>query len=260
MGLRRSIDRNVLVWEDHSNFVGVCCGWDYTAEHEWGIKDLQRDFGIDQTKIGLERRKITKCPHVGLDEHLGVSYLWHQDHCSWNKEPTKLPDYYRKECEPRPSQNTAAGWGEESFCFAGRDKKVKRQLGMLYEAFQRLDAVIYIGKAEVFGNGGLILAIASKLPAEIVANMTETDLDAAKLKRADEATGIKPKLEQAGKRYIALRPRWKSNNDSQTKHPIVYWLNPMSQDVFNYGWYTVEELEQWIDGKGPIPNRVKTNS
>jgi hypothetical protein len=31
----------------------------------------------------------------------------------------------------------------------------------------------------------------------------------------------------------------------------------MQQDKVNFGWYTVEELEQWIEGKGPIPMKGK---
>jgi hypothetical protein len=32
----------------------------------------------------------------------------------------------------------------------------------------------------------------------------------------------------------------------------MYWLNPREQDIHNYGWFTVEELKQWAENKGPV--------
>ena len=54
-----SHDANILIHDDE--FIGVNLGWDFTAEHEWGIKDLTRDFGI----LGTSRNK-------SVFGHLGV--------------------------------------------------------------------------------------------------------------------------------------------------------------------------------------------
>src|SRR3546814_19195425 len=81
-----------------------------------------------------------------------------------------------------------------------------------------------------------------------------------------EATGIKEKIDAlpvhygslAMKRYFALCPKWTSPGlieGRTTAHPVIFFLNPAQQDKNNHGWYTVEELEQWLDGKGPVPTR-----
>lgn len=31
-----------------------------------------------------------------------------------------------------------------------------------------------------------------------------------------------------------------------------FWLNPCEQNIYESGWYTLEELKQWGDEKGPI--------
>ena len=50
---------------DEDKFVGISLGYDFTAEHEWGIADMKRLFGIPEpTKknMGIACRTITKCP------------------------------------------------------------------------------------------------------------------------------------------------------------------------------------------------------
>ena len=89
--------------------------------------------------------------------------------------------------------------------------------------------------------------------------MKDADKDAKRLQKADLKTGVKKKLEKAGKRYFACSPKWaneiKSTADGkiETKHDVIYWLNPMEQNIHNFGWYTVEDLEEWIEDKGKVP-------
>ncbi len=65
--------------------------------------------------------------------------------------------------------------------------------------------------------------------------------------------------EEAKKGYYALQPMWaskiKSTKDGEikTQYPVVFFLNPINQNECNFGWFTVEQLLDWIDGKGPIP-------
>lgn len=74
---------------------------------------------------------------------------------------------------------------------------------------------------------------------------------------AEHEWGIK-KLKEANCRYFACSPKWsheiKSTADGEikTKYPVIFWLNPMEQDRNSYGWFTVENLELWTQGKGPI--------
>lgn len=72
---------------------------------------------------------------------------------------------------------------------------------------------------------------------------------------AARATGIEARLRQAGKVWFALEPAWRENIRYQppTAYEVVFWLN--SEDNLHTnrpGWYTVEELDQWIAGTGPV--------
>jgi hypothetical protein len=107
------------------------------------------------------------------------------------------------------------------------------------------------------------LAITSRIPESADADIIKTDLDHIRLTKAASKTKIKIKLDKAraarvnksGRStfgYYALSPSW-LKSDRESKHPVMFWLNPMDQQDNNYGWFTVEELEQWIQGKGPIP-------
>src|SRR5271157_3025569 len=61
---------------------------------------------------------------------------------------------------------------------------------------------------------------------------------------------IKQKLEEARKKIALLQPL-------QIDGVIKFWLVPDYIDLRkykeNYGIYTVEELNEWIENKGPIP-------
>jgi hypothetical protein len=113
---------------------------------------------------------------------------------------------------------------------------------------------MWIGGGGVFQNGGLVLAIASKMPADKKQTMYDLDANHDKLLKASRKTGIEERLQKANKKYFALSPRWaEKDKELTTKFPVVYWLNPFEQHLNNHGWYTVEQLDQWIEGKGPIP-------
>jgi len=82
------------------------------------------------------------------------------------------------------------------------------------------------------------------------------DKELAKLYKDVEETGIKKKLENANLRYYALSPS-RPNKNMKTKYNVMFWLNPQQQDIHNYGYFSVEQLEEWIEGKGPIPKKKK---
>lgn len=62
------------------------------------------------------------------------------------------------------------------------------------------------------------------------------------------ALTIKKRIEAAGLYWYALSDAPEADGR--------YFLNPGEQDKYNYGRFTLEDLEAWIDGKGPI---VKSN-
>lgn len=255
--MRRTFNDKQFIIENNI-LLGVCLGYDHCAEHEWGIKGIQRKFGLngsnDMSKFGIEKRIITKIPE---NLHF-TNYTSNKNKMSgllftnlWGDE--KPSKYLKKNVEI--GGGISAAWDESSFGIV-TDKENSKYLEEIYEAIQKKDVTISLkGNWNPFGGSGLCIMIASRLPKEVIQKVYDSDKDYYNLQETSKLTGIYNKLAEAGKKYFARSPRWKKNmnGDFETKYDVVFWLNPQEQHKNNSGWYTVEDLEMWIEGKGPIP-------
>lgn len=258
---RGSFDRKWIM--DGDTFVGVSFGSDYCAEHEWGIKDLRDSFGV--TKSVMEKRllglKTVEVPLYGIDVRMirknsavffqnGDTYLI--GYTDGNSEFLKSLFKTEKNYLERSSEGILGLWDGRSFALLSKDKE---KMEALRDAFDELDIAIFLGASEAFSNGsGLNLCIASKMPQAVKDGMKASDMNAYNLRLAADKTGIEERLRKADKRYYALSPRWKPGSN---KTVVDFWLNPVDQQTVNYGQFTVEELDQWIKGEGPIPMKNK---
>jgi hypothetical protein len=170
----------------------------------------------------------------------------------------------KKPCRWEPQQ-TIAAWDTESCAIVTRDPEVALFLKDLAKAYEEGDMVMHISKPDKnpFAAAGLVLGIAKRVSQEVKDAFKAGYEDRYKLEDAAKATGIVKKLEKAGLRYFALSSKWaneiKSTKDGEikTNHPVIFFLNPYEQGANNSGWYTVEDLEAWIKGEGPIPKKNK---
>lgn len=263
---------NGEVWrDDQLNVVAVNLGSDFCAEHEWGISGIKSKFGIsskkegvlgsllNSKKLGIDARKITQSPSnlVYFDFVIETSSKGKKDHKSmfgigmvseWRTgaEPSSEFEHYIKGAYFEPGREEVLGfWAENKFMFL---LESERDVTEFAEAFKKKDIAIWLGSSGPFKNGGLIIAIASRLPKSFLEEMEESDRDYLELKEAAEATGIHKILKESNREYYALSPKWKD----ETKKEVVFWLNPQHQKAYNFGWYGVEELKQWANGEGPI--------
>ena len=58
-----SQDYAIITSEDGKEFLGIALGYDYCAEHEWGIKEIKQRFAIPEASkknMGVASRSITK--------------------------------------------------------------------------------------------------------------------------------------------------------------------------------------------------------
>lgn len=256
--------------ELEGKLIGISLSADFCAEHEWGIDDLKRMLGVDGQKerssrdprkytkpAGIQRRMITKHDHVRLFEHEKSVALICKDSWYFKRfDESVAKDGFAqtfKEMLPRDlyRRELSAAWSEGEFGVYGEGSNAER-IKDLYAAFQADNIAIWIGGGNVFQNGGLILCIADRLSEEKAKLLRDADLEAERLTAASDATGILDRLEKAGKKYFACSPRFHGEN-RKSAYPVIYWLNPVDQDQNNYGWFTVEDLDQWIAGTGPIP-------
>ena len=236
--MRRGRDCGIVIHE--GVFVGFCLGADYCAEHEWGIKGIRREYGIDPEKDGFEGRKITQLPeHFKYDDKKNMISSTRYGSLGELIPLERLKDW---------GEDMSGAWDEGTFAVVVVDE-YKEQLKELAEAFKRHDIVVTIGGRQAFANGGLNLLIYSRIPKEVKDDAVKESRKHNELLKAVKKTGIEETLKKAGKRYFALSPKWKDYE----KKEIMYWLNPMEQDIHNYGWYTLEDLKLWAKNKGPIP-------
>jgi len=239
---------------------GVNLSSDFCAEHEWGIPKIRQEFGmIDNihAKPGIHRRTVLIVPNtlvwVKLGQDQGIAYRpwWHLD----NKMPPieqiskrvanheELKEYsWSKE-----TRRLRAAWSEDDFAIISSDPEHHRYLRQIFDAFGSFDVAIFLGQRQFLENPGLCIMILSRIPQEILDALKEGDEEGDQLRIKFKATGIEKLLREKGKRYFSLRPRHDENGK------LIFWLNPMEQDKNNCGWFTIEDLEDWAEGKGKIP-------
>ena len=57
--MREAYHGKEILKDDDENFYGINLGYDYCAEHEFGLKELEYALGINKDLIGIEGRKQT---------------------------------------------------------------------------------------------------------------------------------------------------------------------------------------------------------
>lgn len=263
--LRRAY-RGEFITENDS-VVGINLGGDHCAEHEVGISPLAEAFGLDQEKIGLDKFRITKDP--GLFTTTGTVYgkkvLIAAFHAQWSNVFTEMKQRGQNTkdiaayCRILPNtedEGFTAAWDENSFAILAQGKESISYLTSILNALKENDLCLMLaGPNTPFGTAGLCLIRYSAFSDEEKDEMVQKDLDRKKLLAAAEKTKIAKKLEKAGLRYYALAPQWTNyfkKPKFQSKYSVIFFLNPQQQDKYNSGWFTVEDLLQWIKGTGPV--------
>lgn len=247
--MRASYGGSLLFSDD--KLIGINLGSDSCAEHEWGIKDIQYEFGIDiAAGYGLARRTPTKVSpnliwfkkKIAKTNYVGFAMERFFDGVDkW--EPR---DGLYRTCDKENMFH--AGWDQEGFYVLAeaKNKKAIVHLKELFEAIQNLNICVWTGGGGVFKNSGLCLGIVNKMPTEIFDQWYECDKKKAELQKEFYDTGVQDLLFKAGKKWYALSP----NRDIHGK--LMVWLNPCEQDRHNFGWFSVEDLKLWAEGKGPV--------
>ena len=250
--MRRANDSKFLTI-DTGTIIGINLGADFTAEHEWGITGIQQDFGINtsNTAFGIDRRKITKVP-AWFDWTTGAApnsegfYLWQ----TWND---KKPSFVNNsELATWGKHTLACAWDDKSFGVFSSNLQEIAHLKDMFTAFQNNDGTIFLGGGALWGNAGLCLVIASRIPTNLLDGWYKADKEAYDLDQEVEQTGIRQLLKERGKHYFALSRPHHRKQDGE----LTMWLNPMEQRENNSGWFTIHDLREWADGKGKIPKQA----
>jgi hypothetical protein len=246
-------------------FCGINFGYDFCAEHEIGISGIRDAFGIKtyagnpavnsikkfigilKPQFGIGARKITKNP-------LELQFKQKGDFCGIYYSSAKLfsdsvfEDGIRalswEMSKPR-GNDVVCYWGDNSFMLVTTNHSNYQELK---KGFVHLNMSIF-----TVGEHGLVLCLPDVLDDKIKNDMHASDTNAWELRSKMEDSGIEKELKDAKKQYHAIHPEWKD----PAKKEICFWLNPCDQKLYNYGRFTVAELREWINGKGPIMKDAK---
>lgn len=270
----RAATRNAEIHRLPSGDVyAIALGSDFCSEHEWGIKNIKQVFGISGPQennwsvLGIEARKITKLPPVRDNSHSTNFYYFetrkggYLTYSSCNKDEKhlrKMMNVWNKDEDP-----LYTAWSENDFGIFMPGEKGKKILNKFYQAFMNLDISITFIDGAIFENPSLTMVITSLFPDELNKTFIETDLEAKLTLEMDAKYGdsIRELLKKNGKKWYSLSPRIVSNRSGtyntyaivDTDRVMRYWLNPHDQENTNFGWFSVEQLEEWAYNRGPIP-------
>lgn len=273
--MRRGCHDNGFITHN-DEIIGVCLGYDFAAEHEWGIRGLKRHFdlkdeyrtwyGVIKPCLGIEKRRVRQVNEdfIYWRDEGDVAHLVFapMTHLVYGRDPKRLDQHLNSVIESElrllNGETLATAWDERSFGIRVKGREQIETLRSIYDALLDKDIALMFKSGDTpFSNNGLCLVQISKFPEEHAKQMETADQDRLNMLKAAEETGIEQLLKASGKRWFALSPRWASNmrNEVKSEYPVVFWLNPMEQDRNNFGWYTVEDLKLWAQNRGPIPKR-----
>jgi hypothetical protein len=272
----RRANQNTAVFCEHGNVL-LSFGYDYCSEHEWGIAGIRSAFGVsdDKDDLTIARFAVTRTPEQGLflfeAKPKGKAkrlYLLGGNVGLHDRTPEKYALEHRESWAD--DEKPEALWNERAFMFsvpaAGKDAERVRKV---HAAIVAHDALIYLASSgNPFGGTGLVIVRRSTIPKNLTDQMEEGFRDQKRLREASDATGIVARVEAWGSKrgtwgqpFYALSPKWMfKDRKASSTHPVIYWLNPTDQQNNNAGWFTVEELEQWMEGKGPIPGKQRRSA
>ena len=251
---------NVKLIQDENTFYGVSLGFDFCAEHEWGIDGLVRMFGIDRSKMGIDGRTITINKTVFVSD--GDFALLRTPSYSV-KEGVSLKDALPRDFFiNKDNDHLQTAWSKDDFGVLVKGAENITKLELLRDAFANNDVAITSIKNQKdnpFEGTSLSLLIVSKLPEDIKQSIYMVDKEAFDLKEYCDKIGMTELLSgrreyKAPKYFLVCSPRWIDYTDHvyrdeykkkmNTEYDIMYWVN-YSDDDDNYGWYTVEDIKRW---------------
>jgi hypothetical protein len=267
--MRQGIFDSDFIFEN-DEFKGICLGYDYCAEHEQGIEDIEKSFDMklsDDSFLGIEARRLRKLP----------LYLKYVENTYKNRCYSHL--IFKRDSVINFSDNTSTcpvgnfkhgidfvtAWSSRSFgvSLKGKNNPKKKLLELLYNKILDKDvALCFVSKNQKpnpFSRTSPYLAIISRMSEEFLQDMHDYDLDCLNLKNESKKTGIEDYLKKFNKSYFALNPQW-NDNSKTTSYNVIYYLQPFNSSLYNSGWFTVEDLRMWAHDVGDVMKNISSNS
>lgn len=272
------------VLSEGGEFIGVSLGADFCAEHEWGIDGLNQTLGIEKREPGIPST-IARDPDMAKlryveDDHLCLLVCcfnakkiesldgnlfeaafqdeWPFSTLEFGPEFALTPKRRKRKKQLASEWDISSAWYSGGFMLLARKEHAER-VKALYDAADKENLVVFVsGKSNPFDRGGLVLALADKIPTESVENMRSVDQSQRDMNRDFAESRIAERLSAAGKK-ADLQPQPIGEEEMKklgTSHTFRVFLVDRKGEA-KTGWYTVEEVDRWLTkNDGPV---VKTD-
>ena len=269
--------------QEEDKIWGVNLGYDFCAEHEWGVTGIVEQLGLKERSkrcLGIQNKLIRN--KEGISH--GIVEFWVRKGSAASH--TKKHGYSPKKAYYFETSGIAS-WSSDrgNILQRGRvdliatydieegrkdlwsewDKRDFRLVTTSKDLYDALVGALEAGELtfglsnnkNLFANSGLLMIDARAFSDELKAEMESDELAyMAFQKKADKVKKqIDKKLKEKKLSYYALSPREIDKEQQQkhnTKYDMAFWLNPSDQRAHDSGWYSVEELYQWAKGEGPV--------
>ena len=210
---------------------------------------------------------------ANFKDHIKWEQEWYEKELARAKKSKEKDKYVPEKKDP-----LVTAWDEKTFGVAVVGKQETEWLEFLYKQFQNKNIAISMmnmSPNNPFSNSSLTLAIRDRLPKEVTDLMYQADKKYYDLQDYEKKIGMVKLKERVKKQrqkkaqesnshyyqglhyYMACSPSWIDYEDTEnrkkkkeewgTKYDILYWIN-YSDDDSNYGWYTVEQIKEWLSG------------
>lgn len=269
-----------FLYNESNELIGIDLGYDYCAEHEGAIPYMKSAMGIspltnlpffdlanvkeEEMLFGLDRIRPTKDIKNIIERvkyqskkmtHYGLflsTYHWQLSNNDEKKKNRFAANFNSRPKDEERSLRTA--WSDYGFEIIVL-KEHKKELDILEEALRTNNFLIGRFRTEnPFDRSGLTILILDKVPQKNLDYWENHDKEEYAYSKEIAEVGIVQKLKEADKKWFALAPGTKKveKEDGTSENVLAFFLNPHNQSKYNHGWFTVEELEQWINEEGPI--------
>lgn len=278
--MRRAHTDTGWVLGENNTLIGLSLGFDFCAEHEYGAEYIKAAMGIAEMElpIGIEDRTMTSlhAEDFGFVEYKtgaskkdarlsGIAHalLYLSEKCNYGTELAKTyKDFvslfdvgFYKDCTSKDytaeRDDLAVSWsGRSGFAVHVRGAENVARLKQIHQAMLDLDVALMDGSVMGFLRKAMALVIVKNAPAKHVEKLKELDLANKRLIDAAKASGVEDALKHAGLGFYALKPGWRGRVEAPEN--LEFFLNPVKQNTYAFGWFSVADLKDWTQGKGPV--------
>ena len=234
-----------------NKFIGISLGYDFTAEHEWGIDGMKRMFGMPElTKktLGVRARSITKnIDNLVLKKqtykkkkfailYTGYSYRSLEesekniphDLENYKKEILNRVEYYEEYQTKNPKDPIVTAWSGDGFGIGVMGIDEVSYLEELYEALNNKNIVIThinLTPDNPFSNSALSILIKNRIPQNFIDLMYYADKEFQDRIDYEKKIGMTKIKEKYGNKnghkghgyYIACSAKWIDYDDKENR-------------------------------------------